>query len=128
MALDWIKWSVGLTKKREVAVLASRLKMSRREMAGTLMELWEWADNETMDGNVPGVDGAFIDDVIGVPGLAAAMASPDVGWLLIDNHGVIFPKFLKHNGQSAKKRALAADRKRQQRREEKDRQTVGTVD
>jgi hypothetical protein len=38
-----------------------------------------------------------------------------VGWLEIDESGVTFPNFDRHNGESAKARGLAAERKRNQR-------------
>ena len=118
MAIGWIKWTVGLTKKREVVTLAKKLKLSRREMAAVLMEVWEWADENTLDGHVLGVTPAFIDELVNVPRLGAAMASKDVGWLLVDDAGIGFPNFLRHNGKCAKERALAAERKRLQRERE----------
>jgi len=115
MAGDWIKWSKGLTQKREVVALANKLRISRREMAAVLMEVWSWADGETVDGHAPSVTKAFLDELTGVTGLGAAMAHADVGWLLEDDTGIIFPNFDRHNGSTAKHRLLAAERKRRER-------------
>jgi hypothetical protein len=82
------------------------------------MEVWEWADENTLDGHVLGVTKKFIDELVGVPGLADAMAAEDIGWLMVDDAGVVFPNFCRHNGKSAKQRALTAERKRLQRGKE----------
>src|SRR5687768_14131512 len=115
MAGEWIKWTKGLTRKREVVALSQMLKLSRREVACCLMEIWEWADDNTTDGHVPSVTETFLDDLVGVTGFGAAMTSRGVGWLLVDDAGIIFPNFERHNGKPAKTRALAAERKRRER-------------
>jgi len=113
MAGDWIKWVKGLTRKREVVAMAAALEVSRKEVAATLMEVWEWADDNTSDGHVPGVTKTFLDEVACITGFADAMST--VGWLTITEAGIAFSNFDRNNGKSAKKRALAADRKRKQR-------------
>ena len=116
MAGDWIKWTVGLTRKPEVLGMARRLGADRRTVAGCLMELWEWMDQVSCDGHADYVTPADIDGHVGVTGFADAMA--EVGWLRADDRGVIFTNFDRHNGTSAKKRALATERKRNQRARE----------
>jgi len=54
-----------------------------------------------------------IDRHVGVAGFGSAMQ--EVGWLLVDDNGVLFPNFDRHNGTSAKSRALTTERKRTQR-------------
>jgi ribosome biogenesis GTPase A len=53
------------------------------------------------------------------PGLGvnaeAAWLPVKAGWLLVDNTGITFPNFDRHNGKRAKDRALAMERKREQR-------------
>ena len=39
--------------------MAEELKLDRRQVAGLFMELMEWADENTVDGNVRGVTKAF---------------------------------------------------------------------
>jgi hypothetical protein len=51
--------------------------------------------------------------LIGWPGFAAAMST--VGWLEEDAESLVLPEFDTHNGQSAKRRAQDADRKREVR-------------
>lgn len=124
MAGDWIKWSKGLTKKREVVVMAAKLGLSRPETAARLMMLFEWCDDNLSDsdfdadGNASLVigDKVFIDDEVGVRGFADAMASPEVGWLILADGGrVTFPKFDNHNGNTAKKRLYEQKKKAKQR-------------
>lgn len=113
MASDWIKWEKGLTEKPEVYGIARELQLDRDTVAGKLMRLWEWADGNTRDGHVPHIAGAAIDEKTGVHGFASAMES--VGWLEVDDGGVTFPNFSRHNGQSAKRRATEAERKAAER-------------
>lgn len=115
MAGDWIKWAKGLGKKREVIAIASALGVDRRVIATACMEVWEWADDNTEDGHVPSVTEDFVDCHAGVPKFAEQLRAH--GWLLSDGAGgIIFPKFERHNGESAKKRCLDAERKRKQRK------------
>jgi hypothetical protein len=113
MAGDWIKWDKGLAWKPEVLAIAAKLKMTRKEVAATLMELWEWADEITEDGHAPSVTFVTVDERTGVAGLSRAMS--EVRWLHQTDEGVCFPKFERHNGASAKARLLAAERKRHER-------------
>ncbi|QEL14038.1 hypothetical protein [Limnoglobus roseus] len=127
MAGDWIKWTKGLASRREVAVLSAALGRDRHEIAGRLMVLWEWCDDNATDADADTADNvslcvgdkacAFLDAITGLPGLAEAMAAPGVGWLVIEAAGrVVFPQFARHNGTSAKTRASDATKKRRQRR------------
>jgi hypothetical protein len=129
MAGDWLKWQKGLAKKPEVMQLAAILNRSRHEMAGLLMELWEWADDNVvfdvrvLSGSEPdtcpgvvrlGADAKhLLDAVSDVTGLADAMMR--VGWLTIDGESLVFPNFGRHNGKSAKARALDTSRKKSAR-------------
>jgi hypothetical protein len=113
MAGDWIKWTVGLTRKREVVAIASALGLSRREVAAMLMEVWEWADANTTNGHVPSVTNVTLDEFLNCDGFAQAMQKE--GWLVFDGTSITFPNFDRHNGKSAKSRALAANRKRAER-------------
>jgi hypothetical protein len=52
MAGDWIKWSKGLAARREVVLLSSLLHRDRCEIAGRLMVLWEWLDDNVADSEI----------------------------------------------------------------------------
>lgn len=124
MAGDWIKWTKGLVRKREVVVMAAQLGKSRHEIASRLMQVWEWCDDNLSesdfdsDGNASLIigDKSFVDDEAGLVGFADAMASPDVRWLIPGEGGrVTFPKFDNHNGSTAKKRLYEKKKKAKQR-------------
>jgi hypothetical protein len=127
--MSWIKWTHGLSRKPEVMQIAYRLGRSRHEVAGLLMEWWEWTDvnvniDESASGFDPdacpgvvrvGADGLrMIDAITGVEGMAEALVA--VGWASIENGNLVLPNFGRHNGKSAKARALDAARKRAGRR------------
>lgn len=115
MAGDWIKWVKGLTKRREVAAAAHKLGVSRRELASACMELWEWADENTTDGHVRGMTAAQLDELVQLNGFVTALSEPEIGWIRVTERGISFPNFDRHNGETAKRRALANNRQRRAR-------------
>lgn len=104
MAGDWIKWEHGLEVKAEVFRMAKALGISRHELCGRCMVFWAWADVNTADGFIPGADADSIDEIAGAPGFASAMER--VGWLVVDDLGATIINFDRHNGRSAKERAM----------------------
>lgn len=127
---DWIKWQKGLAKKPEVFQMAIALGRSRHEVAGLLCEFWEWADDNIAPADesatcpgfvrITSASDALIDALVGLTGFASAMSS--VGWISLRNGRIEIPNFGRHNGKSAKRRALDAESKRTSRR-----QNVGEV-
>lgn len=113
MAGDWIKMRIALADDPAVISIAARLNVDEFTVVGMLHHLWGWADTQSRDGHAPGVTNVWVDRYVRHAGFADAMVS--VGWLEIDETGVTFPKFDRHNGETAKTRALAAERKRNQR-------------
>jgi len=111
----WIKWVKGLSTRREISVLARKLNISRREAACACMEMWEWADLETADGHIKGATRDDIDLLLGLPGFGSALESPEVGWLRSTERGITFPRWERHNGKTAKARALEQRKKKRQR-------------
>lgn len=105
---DWIKVEMTTPDKPEVAGIAERLGIDPDAVTGKLIRLWVWADSQSVDGNAISVTDAFLDRLTFCPGFAAAMRA--VGWLLGDSGRVTFPRFERHNGESAKKRALGGNR------------------
>jgi hypothetical protein len=75
---------------------------------GKLMRLFRWFDQQTVDGNARGVTPALLDRLIGVSGFAQAVAH--VGWLVVTDAGLTLHNFDRHNGETAKSRALTAKR------------------
>jgi len=103
MAGDWIKWVKGLGFRSEVLTVARMLNVHRGVVALACMELWEYADTETVDGNVVGASVDIIDAKVCLPGFSNALKS--VGWMEETAEGVRLPDFERHNGKSAKLRA-----------------------
>ena len=103
MAGDWIKIEHTTPDKPEVVGIAARLKIDQDAVAGKLLRIWIWADQNSVDGNAMGVTESFLDRLTGRRGFAAAMRH--VGWLSGDDGTLTFPGFLRHNGASAKARA-----------------------
>jgi len=114
VAGDWIKWVNGLNRRRETLVIAERLGLDHWSVASRLMEVWEWADGNTADGNVPSVTPALLDRITDCAGFGEAMIS--VGWLEVNGDGIRFVNWDHHNSQSAKQRGLTAKRVAKSRR------------
>jgi len=122
---EWIKMRVSLSRDPAVVFIARRLRMDPRDVVGRLHEVWSWFDQNTVDGDGRGIDAQFIDELAGKRGFAQAMSStPLAPWLLVDDGGVALPRFSRHNGSSAKRRAMDCDRKQRGREEDEDRKDV----
>lgn len=115
MAMDWLKWVKGLTKRREVLAVAVALSLDVRIVASACMEMWEWADDNTTTGFVPGLTTNDIDRLLSLEGFGNALSVKEVGWLDVREGGIQFPRWNRHNSRSAKRRALAALRQRRKR-------------
>src|SRR5678815_4356458 len=109
MASDWMKWVKGLERRGEVMRIARATKLSHWDAAARCMGVWAWTDDESTDGTIAGVDLSMIDDVVGKRGFGQAMK--DAGWV-IENNGLTFPNWDRHNSSTSKGRAQDARRKR----------------
>jgi hypothetical protein len=115
MAGDWIKLESVTPDKPEVHRIAALLGIDPDAVLGKLCRVWIWADQQTTDGNALSVTPALLDRVTMRDGFASALLHPDVKWLVQEPDGtVLFPHFDRHNGATAKRRALG--NKRQQAR------------
>ncbi len=115
MAGDWIKMRADLFTHPKVVRIASALKADTLRTVGGLMSVWCLFDAHSEDGHLDGYSPEVLDAHLRWDGFAAAMIS--VGWLEHDaENGLILPRFDTHNGQSAKRRAQDADRKREVRK------------
>lgn len=113
MAGDWIKMRVSLATDPAVIGIAARLDCTEFEVVGMLHHLWSWADIQSRDGHATGVTEKWIDRYVQRDKFAQAMQL--VGWLVITEDGVEFPNFDRHNGETAKTRALASNRQKKRR-------------
>lgn len=101
---SWIKMRCDLRGDPAVFRISEALGLPELHVVGCLYAVWAWLDGHSVDGRVSGATERFIDRVAGVDGFSAAMRS--VGWLGIDDEGVQLPHWERHNGSSAKTRAL----------------------
>ena len=113
MAGEWIKMRVDLASDPAVIRIRRATGLDADAVVGKLHRLWAWADTHLADGQADGLDGAWVDEFVGVQGFAAAMDA--AGWLEVSDGGVRFSNFQRHNGQPAKTRALAKTRMQRSR-------------
>lgn len=97
-----------LPDKPEVWRIASIIGCEPDAVIGKLLRVWAWFDSHTEDGNAVGVTYSLVDRVSGVTGFAEAMAL--CGWLEQKDLVLSLPKFDRHNGKTAKNRALTNER------------------
>lgn len=108
MAGDWIKIEHATPDKPEIVKMAAVLGIDQDAVFGKAVRLWIWADQQSVDGNALSVTDSFIDRLAYCPGFAAALRK--VGWLVGRDGLLSIPNFCRHNGKSAKTRALTKDR------------------
>lgn len=113
MAGDWIKMRCNLDTDPAVFQIAAQLGLDELSVVGRLWKVWAWADQHVSDCHAIGVTDVTLDRISATPGFAAAMRR--VGWMEGDADTPALPKFDRHNGQSAKRRALATERQSRRR-------------
>jgi hypothetical protein len=113
MAGDWIKMRNDLSEDPAVIGIAALTGTDEFSVIGRLQAIWSWADRQSRDGHAAYVTSAWLNRKVQCDGFAEAMVK--VGWLVVDETGITFPKFGNHNGDSAKTRALGTNRKQKQR-------------
>lgn len=113
MAGDWIKVQISTPDKAEVWAMAERLDLDPDAVVGKLIRVWSWFDEHTEEGHAPSVTKKLLDRLVGVTGFCDSLHSE--GWMTETDGMVSVPNFDRHNGQSAKKRALSNERKRKSR-------------
>jgi hypothetical protein len=110
MAGDWIKMRTNLDTDPAVVRIASGLKTDRYSVVGRLHRIWSWANEHLTDGQDVPIDSEFLDALVETPGFSEQLRR--VGWLSGRDGSLSFPSFERHNGASAKARALDSERKR----------------
>lgn len=108
--MAWIKMRMGLATHPKVVRIASALGADRLRAVGGLYAVWSIADEHTEDGILAGYTAEMLDEAVGFPGIARSMQTVD--WLTVEEKGLSIPRFEEHNGQSAKRRAEDAKRKK----------------
>lgn len=114
MAGDWIPIRCDLHATPEVLRIASAIKRSTDEVVGLLVRFWGWAQSQSSDGHLEGLDLAMAAAACHVPD-RFVQALVSVGWLVQTDSGLCIPNFDRWLGNSGKKRLQAVFRKRQER-------------
>lgn len=109
MADFWIKVEKSTPDKPEIFEMSEILGIDPDAVLGKLIRVWCWADSNSENGHIKSVTSVLIDRLTMSAGFADAMKT--VGWLSKNN----IPNFGRHLGESAKKRAKDAERKRKSR-------------
>lgn len=89
-------------------MMAGALSIDPDAVVGKLLRVWAWFDEHTEDGNAPSVTKTLLDRQVGVAGFCDVMIS--AGWMTEMNSTITLPNFTRHNGKTAKNRALTAKR------------------
>lgn len=108
MAGDWLKIERALPDKPEVWAIAAALDIDPDAVVGKLLRVWSWFDEQTESGNAPSVTKMLLDRRVGVTGFCDAMIQ--TGWMGDDAETITLPNFDRHNGKTAKNRAVTAKR------------------
>jgi len=116
--MAWVKFETCTSDKPEVWQIAQSLGIDPDAVVGKLLRVWAWFDEQTEDGNAPSVTKALLDRNVGVTGFVTSMLQ--VGWMVEKDGQLSIPNFGRHNGDTAKKRALTAKRVSESRGNSKD--------
>ena len=112
--MNWIKVNSNLRTSPKLVTVASRLSVTPVTALGAICTAWMLADEHASEsGLLKHIDLKALDSMIGVDGLAEAMAF--VGWIEETEEGVQFVDYQEHNGTTAKSRALAQKRQSRKR-------------
>lgn len=106
MAGEWLKMELSTPDKPEVLRMARILAIDKDAVLGKLFRVWAWFDKNTVDGHVDGVVSTDVDGIAMNVGFCSAMQQ--VGWFEFndDEQWVRLTNFDRHNGETAKNRAL----------------------
>ncbi len=113
MAGDWIKFEKSTLDKPEVFEIAGILGIDPDAVIGKLLRVWNWFDDQSIDGCAPVTLAAQLNRNTGCAGFTQAMQQ--VGWMEIGEDRLRLPNFHRHNGETAKQRALSAKRMQKSR-------------
>ena len=104
--MSWIKVDVTTCDKVKIIHIARAWGVRVNEAFGAWFRLWAWFDGVTEDGRLDFLKPEDCDAKAGLNGIGAALS--DVGWIEFGERGAIIIGWDKHNGKSAKKRAMTA--------------------
>ena len=104
----WIKIETHTPDKTELRHIARRCQCSKADAFLAFFRLFVWLDEQTEDGHVDFFTPADADEIAGLEGFGEALQ--EVRWIMFGPSGAVVANWDRHNGDSAKKRCLAAER------------------
>jgi len=125
MAGDWIKFEKATLDKPEVYEMAGILGIDPDAVIGKLLRVWDWFDDQSLDGYAPVTLAAQLNRNTGYAGFTEAMKQ--VGWMIQEGSKISIPNFQRHNGETAKQRALSAKRMAKKRSKSDDGSVTSSV-
>ena len=108
MAGSWIKLRHDTLDAPEIRRVARATGLDCDQVLGKCARLWSWADRHGVDGLIKSAVLEDVDEQVGHVGFGTALVS--VGWLALNEVGVVIPNWERHFSDSAKARALGANR------------------
>ena len=111
----WIKIETHTPDKTEIRHIARRCHCTKAEAFLAFFRVFVWLDEQTDDGHVEFFTPEDADDLAGLPGFGEALQ--EVRWITFSPGGAVVSNWDRHNGQSAKRRCMDAERKRAVRME-----------
>lgn len=105
---DWLKVNHALIRSPKLRMLMRELKCKKHTALGVALNWLIWVDEQTTDGRT-NLTHAEVDEELGFRGCAKALCA--IGWADADEKGLVFAvEFDKHCGETAKARAINAQR------------------
>lgn len=110
MAGEWLKLELSTPDKPELLKLSRITQLHKDAVLGKLIRIWAWFDRNSVDGHVDGVVAADIDELALHDGFSIALKQ--VNWMDFSDteQWVKLMNFDRHNGETAKTRALKTKR------------------
>ena len=109
----WIKVETHTPDKAELRQIARLCHCSKAEAFLAFFRVFVWLDEQTEDGHVDYFTPNDADDIGGLTGLGNALET--VRWITFSPGGAVVANWERHNGKSAKKRIIEAERSRRYR-------------
>ena len=106
----WIKIETHTPDKAELRHIARCCHCTKADAFLAFFRVYVWLDEQTDDGHVDFFTPADADEIAGLEGFGDALQ--EVRWILFGPTGAVVANWDRHNGQSAKRRCLDAERKR----------------
>ena len=106
----WIKVETHTPDKTELRHIARRCHCTQADAFLAFFRLFVWLDEQTDDGHVEFFTPEDADQIGDLTGFGDALQ--EVRWITFGPTGAVVSNWDRHNGQSAKRRCLDAERKR----------------